>query len=501
MSNKVHINEEDLDGALNALFLETYSQKTDEDLARYVMEQEYDIVFDAKKEAELLAKLGTKRGGNRKIFLLTITLLLFILAIIMGIILFSNKSTIINKNSSAPKDVSEKYDHGLELDSSALLKANDEVDESIIPIITSPVVDENNTQNFPVIDSLPLSFVNALAVSNDITNGKTLPYFDKEGITFFGKIKDQMLMKLIKIDEQMYVKTEPGTTMYKNKEIIVFPYVMSSFPVTNLQYKAFLADLVVQGRIEDFKKCLPKEEMWKEYGCTVLAKNYFGSESYNNFPVVNVSKEACNLFCKWLEDKINQELEVVAKNSKGKAEIKKKQVTVRLPYDYEWIYSVDAAYALMPECNGYNTIYDASEGLVDKDFFKNTSQISKREKRKENRMEQLSNINRFGMKEDEMIAIYKEAMNFKGDKSKNSTNSSDPLSYPNNIEACCLAGHVCELINVKDGGTTVRGSCWKNKEEYLKMMEAYTKQGASPFVGFRVLILNAGKSTSKNPFW
>jgi hypothetical protein len=289
--------------------------------------------------------------------------------------------------------------------------------------------------------------------------------------------------------------------MYKSREVIVSPFVMSNFPVTNLQYKTFLADLAMQGRVDDMKKCLPKEEVWKEYGCVTLAKNYFEDESYNNFPVVNVGKEACMIFCEWMEEEMNQKLAESTPSSKLKGAAKKKQVTVRLPYDYEWIYSADAAYTLIPDCGGYNTIYDVSEGLVDKGFFKRTSQVNKRDLNKETQMDKLADVNRFGMTEAEMISIFKEAVNYKDDNSKNSVNSSDPSFYPNNIESCCLAGHVCELIKDKDGGMTVRGCCWKSKEDYLKMMETYKKYDASPFVGFRVMILNTEKGNNKNPFW
>jgi hypothetical protein len=207
------------------------------------------------------------------------------------------------------------------------------------------------------------------------------------------------------------------------------------------------------------------------------------------------------MYCEWLESVSNEKLAASSKTSKFKGPVKRKQVVVRLPYDHEWIYSADAAYTLIPDCKGYNTIYDESEGLVDKGFFKRTSQMNKRDLRKETRMDKLADVNRFGMTEAEMMSIFNEAMNFKDNRSKVKGDPFDPASYPNNIEACCLAGHVCELINTKDGGMTVRGCCWKNKDEYLKMMETYKKHGASPFVGFRVMIHNAERGSDKDPFW
>ena len=59
---------------------------------------------------------------------------------------------------------------------------------------------------------------------------------------------------------------------------------------------------------------------------------------------------------------------------------------------------------------------------------------------------------------------------------------------------------------VKKYRRRIQGFLWNRAEkqgvaDYLKMMEAYKKNGASPFIGFRVMILNADKGTDRNPFW
>lgn len=507
MKDLVSINENELDGALNALFLDTYSKKTDEGLARFFMEQDYKVIINSKKEAELLARLNGKQGGGKNSLLLILALLFIILA---SLFLFNkNKENlpaeagkeIVSSPQQITQPFSESKTESIQTVSTTSSQTNEEKLELTPPVNTSPSLIPNNQQNIPLANPAPQPSSFTPEAKNDPLDEKILPYFNKEGLAYFAKIKDRMLQKLIKIDDQLYAKTEPGATMYKSREVLVSPFVMSDFPVTNLQYKTFLADLAIKGRVDDLKKCLPKEEVWKEYGCIILAKDYFESESYNDFPVVNIEKEACVIFCEWLQEETNQKLAESVQPSKTKGTVKKKQVIVRLPYDYEWIYSADAAYTLIPNCDGYNTIYDASEGLVDKGFFKRTSQVNKRDLRKETRMDKLADVNRFGMTEGEMISIFKEAMSYKDDNSKSSGNSFEPSSYPNNIEACCLAGHVCELIKDKEGGMIVRGCCWKSKEEYLKMMETYKKFGASPFIGFRVMILNADKGSDKNPFW
>ncbi len=514
MKDADSINENELDGALNALFLDTYSQKEDQEMARLCMEQEYNVIVNSKKEAELLAKLSGKRGGGNMRWMISS------LVLIIGLSFFFMRDKKENRPAgqsgnkivSAPQQITNRFSETNSERKQTLSTTPSQNGDEVLkpePSVSGSVVQDQQINPSAGPAPEPPS---ATSPPKDVSlEEKILPYFNKEGLAYFAKVKEQMLQRLIKIDDKLYTKTEPGSTMYKSREMLVPPFVLSNQPVTNLQYKTFLADLARQGRNNDLKKCLPKEEVWKKYGCTALAKNYFESESYNNFPVVNVGKEASAIFCEWLEEEANKKLgeSVISnkkfgesvKSSKVKGSPKKKQVTVRLPYDYEWIYLADAAYALIPNCKGYNTIFDASEGLVGKNFFKLTSQLSKRDLRKETRMDNLADLNRYGMTEAEMIAIFKEAMNYNDGNSKSSVTLSDPASYPYNMEACCLAGHVGELIKNKAGETTVRGCCWKSKEEYLKMMELFENEEASPFIGFRVVILNENLDSYKTPFW
>ncbi len=506
MKKHSSIQDSELDGALNALFLETYSRKTDEDLAHFIMEQDYAVKIDSKKEATLLARLNAKSGGKNGI------LMIFALLVIISSSLFFFTNDVEEKLSIPEKNNSHSVLNSAPKNTSPLSTTPQEAEEENTAekkkISASPLSPSVVSQGVAPIDSVaPPAAYTPEAVA-DKKEEKVLPYFNKEGLAYFAKIKERILQKFLKIDDLLYGKTAPGATTYKNQEVIVPPFVMSNFPVTNLQYKTFLADLVTQGRFEDMKQCLPHEEVWKEYGCTNLAKNYFANEIYNDFPVVNIDADAAAMFCEWMQDAFNEELNGTGKTGKDKFKTtktssspKKKQVIVRLPYDYEWIYSVDAAYSLIPDCSGYNTIYDPSEGLVDKNFFKRTSQVNKLDKSKETKMDKLADVNRFGMSEAEMIEIFKKAVNYKDVTSKSSGKPADPSSYPDNIEACCLAGHVCELIKNKEEEITVRGCCWQNKDEYLKMMDTYKKNGASPFIGFRVLILTTERGKDKNPFW
>lgn len=101
--------------------------------------------------------------------------------------------------------------------------------------------------------------------------------------------------------------------------------------VSNIQYQEFLSDLLLHNRIDDYKKCLPDSTAWELLSDTISAcfeyfYNYHSSESYQFYPVVNISFEAAEMFCKWLTDKYNT-------SSKKKF----KKVEIKLPDDEQWL--------------------------------------------------------------------------------------------------------------------------------------------------------------------
>ena len=397
MSEKHSIEENDLDGALNALFLETYSQKSDAAFSNFVFQQEYSVKIDSKKEAAVLKKLGKKPRGGMYIFWLGIALLFLVSPIVLLIIndnaITHQEEALANKTAIAsPSQIKKEPDFSADkINVQPFVSASGATKKLIAPAqdgnsveLTSPVI-EPGTSAYADKKEEKLE---AKSEQNEV------PYFDEAGLAFFAKVKDKMLNSIIMISDKLYAKVEPGTVMYKEKEIIVDPFVMRNFDVSNLEYKAFLADLFKNGNMDDFRKALPKSGLWEEQGCNILAKKYFDDELYNDFPVVNVSKEAAFLFCEWLQEEVNKQPQ-----KKSKTKGKKKELLVRLPYDHEWIYSAEVAYTLITKCDGYNTIYDPREGLVDKNFYKRTSSLSRRDKKLETRLDELSDINRYGMAE------------------------------------------------------------------------------------------------------
>ncbi|MDX9847669.1 MAG: SUMF1/EgtB/PvdO family nonheme iron enzyme [Tenuifilaceae bacterium] len=118
------------------------------------------------------------------------------------------------------------------------------------------------------------------------------------------------------VDEKNYIKF--------NGNLLV-----SKYELTNEEYNAFLRELKLTNQADIINKCTPDSALWAtmtsySYG-KPFTSHYHFHPMYMNFPVVNISKDAINLYCSWLTEKYNS-------NAKRKF----KKVKVRLPSEKEW---------------------------------------------------------------------------------------------------------------------------------------------------------------------
>ena len=138
--------------------------------------------------------------------------------------------------------------------------------------------------------------------------------------------------------KQLFSYVPSGTLQLENSdEQSVMTFYMASTEITNGQYRAFLKDLKAQGLEADVQRFQVQEQAWEEIDGynEPLAKNYFKHPSYDEYPVVNVTYEAAQRYCEWLEDKYNALLEGI-------------QVKVRLPQKSEWIYAAKGGREIAP---------------------------------------------------------------------------------------------------------------------------------------------------------
>jgi len=101
----------------------------------------------------------------------------------------------------------------------------------------------------------------------------------------------------------------------------------SIYEVNNIQYQTFLKEQKAKGDSNLYKIAEIDSMRWitGSYYCEPLVDYYQGHPAYANYPVVNISYDGAQLFCKWLTDKYN---------SYPKRKFKK--VLIRLPNKEEW---------------------------------------------------------------------------------------------------------------------------------------------------------------------
>ena len=105
--------------------------------------------------------------------------------------------------------------------------------------------------------------------------------------------------------------------------------LISKYEITNLEFRIFLNELQVNQENDKYEKFYPDTAQWLDkfnYSYNEpYTYMYFWHPSYNNYPVVNISKDAINYYCTWL-----------SKNYNSNPKRKYKEVVFRLPTEKEW---------------------------------------------------------------------------------------------------------------------------------------------------------------------
>jgi formylglycine-generating enzyme required for sulfatase activity len=103
----------------------------------------------------------------------------------------------------------------------------------------------------------------------------------------------------------------------------------AKYETTNKEYNQFIAYLKQKGDVELLKKCVPDSSQWKktlgEIYNQPMSYLYHWHPSYGSYPVVNITKEAMEEYCKWKSNAF-----FITK------EFPLKKVIYRLPTEEEW---------------------------------------------------------------------------------------------------------------------------------------------------------------------
>nr|WP_321453039.1 SUMF1/EgtB/PvdO family nonheme iron enzyme [uncultured Carboxylicivirga sp.] len=138
-----------------------------------------------------------------------------------------------------------------------------------------------------------------------------------------------ILIVILFVASSSFAKNKKDQTNKQFKPISKELYA-AQHELTNLEFRLFLKDLKKNNHTEDYEKYYPDTTLWQKKFPRAFNQpfvdNYFWHPGFNNYPVVNITKEAAEQYCQWLKTKYNDN-----------PERKYKTVLFRLPTEDEWM--------------------------------------------------------------------------------------------------------------------------------------------------------------------
>jgi hypothetical protein len=427
-------------------------------LFRYAKEQNPVVTFSRTKEHFLTAieTNSIKSKGEKISLLLTKKLILMIVAIgtLIVALFFSNSH---NENSPTSKISSNVP---IETKKNSETTANGENQETNPPfkLVESLL---NFTQIFPKINQFSTTTSDTLKVQEKLDLIKTpvllfvdeyvFPKLTEEEIKANNKRKKAMLKALEKFDRKIYTFLLSGSFDYLGKMTSVQAFLIQKTEVSNIEYRTFLFDLLLQGRKDDFLKAKPDQNQWivlSKGQNSQMKEHYFSHSAYNHYPVVNISREGAEMYCKWFSQELNKVVEEKKRNFYN---------DIRIPMREEWV--------MAASIEGKNKVYpwegeqtQNSEGLILANF-----------KRLPNALDSITH--------------------------SDSTDITAPVKsyWANDFGLYNMSGNVAEMVYVgtttKSAGTA--GGGWMNTAEEIKILGPDPYAGVTtphPVMGFRVVM-------------
>lgn len=256
------------------------------------------------------------------------------------------------------------------------------------------------------------------------------------------KQKEKMLKSLLKRDKKVF-SFIPGGVYSKNSDgpLEIEPFYMQTTEVSNLEYRTYLFDLLMQNRQQEFLESKPDQNQWiYEFGegSSPYKDHYFSHPAYNNYPVVNISRKGAENYCKWLFDEIEK-----IDSRKSKIQFTK----IRLPKEKEWEYAASAGGAQFPYPWGGPYVRN-SKGCFLANF----------------KLELGEN------KCEDCDTVYENAKTTAGSVLGEYDVTAPVASYiPNSFGLYCMSGNVAEMVIYGDGTPGTKGGSWQSTSQELQI--------------------------------
>ncbi len=304
-------------------------------------------------------------------------------------------------------------------------------------------------------------------------NPKTgLSTITADEIKTYSKEKSKILNQVVKLNKDKYVQIPTGSADYKNSTISVQSFYMETTEVTNLEYRTFLADLLIQNRTDDYLVAKPNQQAWITkfpYSFNEPMTNmYFWHPAYDEYPVVNISRKGAALYCEWLTIEANK---ILKENNKPLIN------DLRIPDEYEWVLAASNKKNYAKYANGNEFLRD-SKGKYEMNYMCYSKDQC--------RYDSVMNLH-----------IPKKEITGLKDKDDNPGFAADGVFHTgltkaynsNSYGLYGMAGNASEMIiNHKTGQPETKGGSWFSCDHYLQIDaedEYKNETKASPLIGFR----------------
>ncbi|HEU4716500.1 MAG TPA: SUMF1/EgtB/PvdO family nonheme iron enzyme, partial [Bacteroidia bacterium] len=335
-------NEQTLDAALGLLLLEQeqlFTEKNTETMATHIFSATELLPVSSSKEKELLGRLGGSSGYTR-FFSLPGLAIAILLATACIYYFFPHQPGKPQPHtaavSAAPGDST-----GFRTTEKSPGK---NVSAAVTVTVTPPAANSSPSPAVSQKDSVLAESESILPVTQDQLVYSHMPedlYIGDDDIPVLtdaqkkkcAKEKLGMMKDVFRRKFPSYQPLPGGTTSVNGKQRKVNGFYIASAEVTNLEYRTFLYDLLIQGREDDYVTARPVKGGWSALGIPEFEDIYWKSETYNDFPAVNITRKGAEMYCEWFTTSMKEA--IANKDLKWKTG----NPEFRLPSNVEWIYA------------------------------------------------------------------------------------------------------------------------------------------------------------------
>lgn len=258
-----------------------------------------------------------------------------------------------------------------------------------------------------------------------------------------------------KLKKENLAYVPAGTFEFEETKISVNAFFMSTTEVTNGEYLKFVNDLKSNGNEKEYLMALPDTMKWRSKNAynEPYVDYYFRHPAYSDYPVVNITKKAAELYCVWYTK------QMVSKYPESNFN------DFRLPTKEEWVYAAKGGLKNSPYPWGGPFTHNL-EGKVLANFL---------------------HIGEHNIKRDSLgnIKITK-GDEFSGTQINDAADILAPaVSFnPNGYGLYNMAGNAAELV-ARD--TVAMGGSWKSPGFDIRVTSKVSATDAKPTVGFRMV--------------